>query len=276
MKHKILALLLCFGLGVRVDAAEPMPLFDAHLHYNWEPTPRVATGEALRLFEAAGVRGILANSRPNAGTHALYAARSDKLQVVPFLRPYRVRADVQSWFNDPQTMTLIEEEYQRHGYFVGIGEFHLHGEEARSPVVAQMVRFARERKLMLHAHSDVAALEILFSLYPEARIIWAHTGFSLAATEVERMLRTYPGLVAELSYRSGISDVLGKISAEWYQLFERYPERFLLGSDTWIDERWDLYGQIMSGYRPWLEQLPPGVARQISWDNAVRLFALTP
>ena len=105
------------------------------------------------LLLAAGVRGILANSRPNTGTHALYAARSDKLQVVPFLRPYRVRADVQTWFNDPQTMTLIDEEY-------------------RSPVVAQMVRFARERKLMLHAHSDVAALEILFSLYPEARIIW--------------------------------------------------------------------------------------------------------
>jgi predicted TIM-barrel fold metal-dependent hydrolase len=222
------------------------------------------------------VRGILANSRPNAGTHALYAARSDKLQVVPFLRPYRVRADVQTWFNDPQTMPLIEEEYQRHGYFVGIGEFHLHGEEARSPVVVQMVRFARERKLMLHAHSDVAALEILFALYPEARIIWAHTGFSLPATEVERMLRTYPGLVAELSYRSGISDGSGKISAEWHQLFERYPERFLLGSDTWIDERWDQYEQIMGGYRPWLEQLPPGVARQIAWGNAVRLFALTP
>jgi hypothetical protein len=275
MKYKILALLLCFGLGFRV-AAEPMPLFDAHLHYNWEPTPRVATGEALGLFEAAGVHGILANSRPNAGTHALYGARSDKLQVVPFLRPYRVRADVQTWFNDPQTMPLIEEEYQRHGYFVGIGEFHLHGEEARSPVVAQMVRFARERRLMLHAHSDVIALEILFSLYPDARIIWAHTGFSLPTAEVERMLHTYPGLVAELSYRSGISDGSGKISAEWRQLFERYPEHFLLGSDTWVNERWDQYEQIMGDYRPWLDQLPPGVARQIAWGNAVRLFALTP
>ena len=274
MKHWISALLLSVGVGVVV--AEPMPLFDAHLHYNWEPAPRVTTSEALRLFEAAGVRGILANSRPNAGTHALFAARSDKLQVVPFLRPYRVRADVQTWFNDPQTLALIDEEYRRHGYFAGIGEFHLHGEEARSPVVAQMVGFARERKLMLHAHSDVAALEILFSLYPEARIIWAHAGFSLPATDVERMLRTYPGLVAELSYRSGISDGAGRISTEWRQLFERYPERFLLGSDTWIDERWDRYGQIMGGYRTWLEQLPPGVARQIAWGNAVRLFALTP
>jgi predicted TIM-barrel fold metal-dependent hydrolase len=90
------------------------------------------------------------------------------------------------------------------------------------------------------------------------------------------MLRTYTDLAAELSYRNGISDGAGKISAEWRQLFERYPERFLLGSDTWIDERWDRYGQIMGGYRPLLEQLPPSVARQIAWNNAVRLFGLTP
>jgi predicted TIM-barrel fold metal-dependent hydrolase len=222
------------------------------------------------------VRGILANSRPNAGTHALHAARSDKLQVVPFLRPYRVRADVQTWFDDPQTIALIEEEYRAHDYFVGIGEFHLHGDQARSPVVAQMVRFARERKLMLHAHSDVAALEILFSLYPEATIIWAHTGFSLAAAEVDRMLRTYPGLVAELSYRSGIDEGTGKVSADWRRLFETHSGRFLLGSDTWTNERWDRYGQIMDGYRPWLAQLPPGVAGQIAWGNAVRLFGLKP
>jgi predicted TIM-barrel fold metal-dependent hydrolase len=271
-------LLLCLALGFTMTggASERLPFFDAHLHYNWEPAPRVSTAEALKLFEAAGVRGILANSRPNAGTHALHAARSEKLQVVPFLRPYRVRADVQTWFDDPQTLALIEEEYRAHDYFVGIGEFHLHGDQARSPVVAQMVRFARERKLMLHAHSDVAALEILFSLYPEARIIWAHTGFSLAAAEVDRMLRTWPGLIAELSYRSGIEDGSGKLSADWHRLFETHPGRFLLGSDTWTNERWDRYGQIMDGYRPWLAQLSPGVAGQIAWGNAVRLFGLKP
>ena len=271
-------LLLCLALGFTMTggASERLPFFDAHLHYNWEPAPRVSTAEALKLFEAAGVRGILANSRPNAGTHALHAARSDKLQVVPFLRPYRVRADVQTWFDDPQTLALIEEEYGAHDYFVGIGEFHLHGDQARSPVVAQMVRFARERKLMLHAHSDVAALEILFSLYPEAKIIWAHTGFSLAAGEVDRMLRIWPGLIAELSYRSGIEEGSGKLAADWRHLFETHPGRFLLGSDTWTNERWDRYGQIMDGYRPWLAQLPPGVAGQIAWGNAVRLFGLKP
>lgn len=260
----------------RAASTEPaMPLFDAHLHYNWEPAPRLPLDQALQLFKRTGVRGILANSRPNAGTHALYAARSDALQVVPFLRPYRVRADVTSWFNNPDTMTLIKEEF-RHGYFVGIGEFHLHGDEARQPVVAEMLRFAREQKMMLHAHSDVPALEFLFGLYPEARIIWAHTGFSLAPADVERMLDRHPGLIAELSYRSGITGIAGKISDDWLLLFKRYPDRFLLGSDTWINERWDDYAQIMDAYRPWLNQLPTVVAHQIAWGNAARLFKLKP
>lgn len=250
-----------------------LPLFDGHLHYNWEPTPRLPLDQVLELFRQTGVHGILANSRPNAGTHALYAARSEALQVVPFLRPYRVRADVGNWFNDPGTLALIREEF-RHGYFVGLGEFHLHGDEAKRPVVAEMMRFARQHRLMLHAHSDVPALETLFGLYPEATIIWAHTGFTLAVDEVERMLRTYLGLIAELSYRGGIADTTGNISAEWKRLFERHADRFLLGSDTWINERWDAYAQIMGSYRPWLAQLPEGVAQRIAWGNAARLFGL--
>lgn len=278
----IFALLLALPFALVLPAsAQPTasgpdhPLFDAHLHYNWEPSPRVPLDQALELFKRTGVRGILANSRPNAGTHALYARRSEALQVVPFLRPYKVRADVGSWFNNPQTMALIREEFRR-GYFVGIGEFHLHGDEARSPVVAEMVRFAREHRMMLHAHSDVPALETLFSMYPDARIIWAHTGFSLPPDEVDRMLRTYPGLMAELSYRGGITEASGRITDDWKRLFERHPDRFLLGSDTWIGERWDAYAQIMGSYRPWLEQLPPDVGQRIAWGNAARLFALNP
>lgn len=274
----ILPLGFAFALPASAQPTAPdtgQPLFDAHLHYNWEPSPRVPLEQALELFKRTGVRGILANSRPNTGTHALYARRSETLQVVPFLRPYRIRADIGSWFNDSQTMALIREEFRR-GYFVGIGEFHLHGDEAHRPVVAEMVRFAREHRMMLHAHSDVPALETLFSLYPDASIIWAHTGFSLPADEVDRMLRTYPGLMAELSYRGGITEASGRIADDWKRLFERYPDRFLLGSDTWIDERWDTYAQIMGGYRPWLAQLPDDVAQRIAWGNAARLFGLKP
>ena len=55
-------------------------------------------------------------------------------------------------------------------------------------------------------------------------------------------------------------------------MFERYPDRFLLGSDTWINERWESYGAIMAGYRAWLAQLPPKIAAQIANGNAKALF----
>jgi hypothetical protein len=54
-------------------------------------------------------------------------------------------------------------------------------------------------------------------------------------------LRSYPNLWCE---RYGITDGNGQLSADWQRLFEKYPERFLIGSDTWIDERWDSYGSI--------------------------------
>src|SRR6202040_984747 len=75
-------------------ATEPIEIFDAHLHYNWEPTPFYQLDEVLALFKKHRVTGSLAPSRPNAGTHALVDAKADGLQVVPFIRPYRVRAAI--------------------------------------------------------------------------------------------------------------------------------------------------------------------------------------
>ncbi|MBN9583676.1 MAG: amidohydrolase, partial [Afipia sp.] len=50
---------------------EPIEIFDAHLHYNWEPKPYYPLDEVLALFRKNRVTGILATSRPNTGTHAL-------------------------------------------------------------------------------------------------------------------------------------------------------------------------------------------------------------
>ena len=55
-------------------------------------------------------------------------------------------------------------------------------------------------------------------------------------------------------------------------MFQRDPDRFLLGSATGINERWESYGAIMAGYRAWLAQLPPKIAAQIANGNAKALF----
>ena len=40
-----------------------------------------------------------------------------------------------------------------------------------------MVELARQHKLVLHAHSDDDAINRLFVQDPQARILWAHSGF---------------------------------------------------------------------------------------------------
>src|SRR4029079_18720668 len=116
-------------------------------------------------------------------------------------------------------------------------------------------------------------LEILYGHNAKARIVWAHTGFSLEPSRVEALLERYPQLWGELSYRSGITDGADQLTPAWRALFEKHSDRFLLGSDTWISERWASYDDIMSSYRLWLAQLPPTAAAKIAHGNAKALFA---
>ena len=251
--------------------AQELKLFDAHLHYNQEPDPYYSLDQVLETFRRNNIAGILATSRPNKGTHQLVEARAPGLWVVPFIRPYRVRADIQTWFNDASIFDLIQDEYRR-GSYRGIGEFHIHGKAAASPWVKKAVDFAVAHDLYLHAHCDEEALLILFGHNPRAKIIWAHTGFSVSPARVAGLLEQHPALWGELSYRSGITDGDGKLSATWRDLFARYSDRFLIGSDTWINERWAGYDGIMRGYRNWLAQLPADQAQRIAFGNAERLF----
>jgi Amidohydrolase len=253
------------------DAQPALKIFDAHLHYNQEPNPYYPLDRVLEVFRRNGVAGILANSRPNKGTHQLVEAKAPGLWVVPFIRPYRTRDDVQNWSNDPAIYDLIEAEYKR-GYFRGVGEFHIYGNAAQGPLVKKVVDFAAARDLYLLAHCDEAALLILLGHHPKAKIIWAHTGFSTSPTRVRELLESYPALTGELSYRSGITTSDGELTADWRELFARHSGRFLLGSDTWINERWFGYDTIMRTYRGWLAQLPEDQASRIAHGNAERLF----
>lgn len=263
-------------LSCACASAQPWtgPLFDAHLHYNDDAVARYPVATLRELFEKNGIGAILANSRPNDGTRALHeAGRTWKgPKVVAFIRVYRDRADYGTWFRNREIHDMIVAE-ERRGFYRGIGEFHVHGRDADTPVVKDIVDFSVAKGLVLHAHSDDEAIEILFRHNPKARVIWAHTGFSTPAARVTGMLRKYPGLMGELSYRSGIVEG-GKISTEWAALFAEHPGRFLVGSDTWVNERWESYSALMGGYRAWLGQLPREVAERVAWRNGAELFGV--
>ena len=95
----------------------------------------------------------------------------------------------------------------------------------------------------------------------------------LFPTALKAMMKAHPDLMGELSYRNDITDG-GKLSKQWRTLFTAYPDRFLLGSDCWVTERWAQYGEIMDYYQRWLAELPRDVGNKIAHRNAERIFGI--
>jgi hypothetical protein len=267
------ALFVAFVFAVPANAQQPYdgPIFDAHLHYNWEPTPHYNVEQVFELLKRNNVRGILATSRPNVGTVALMEHKQNEIWVVPFIRQYKTRADIPTWFTDDTIYDMTLTEFKR-GYYRGVGEFHIYGKAAGTEGAAKLVKFAVENDLYIHAHCDVEALELLYSHDKRARIIWAHTGFSTPAAELKALFAKYPSLMGELSFRGGITEHDGKLTDDFRELFTKHSDRFLLGTDTWITPRWLQYEALITNYRAWLGQLPKEHARRIAFGNAERLF----
>lgn len=258
------------------------PLFDAHLHYNDEAQQPYPLPAVLQTFQRNGVRAIIANSRPNDGTKrladAVDAARAAGVTVVPFVRLYRNRADYDRWFRDESIYQMVLAELKdgtRAGPYRGIGEFHLYDSaNADGPVAKKLMQLAQERGLVVLAHVDADAIEKLYAHAPRTTVIWAHTGIGGdPPARVRALLDRHPTLHGELSYRPGLTQA-GQLTPEWRELLLRYPTRFLIGSDTWVNQRWASYDELMRDYRAWLGELPPDAARRIAWDNGAALFGL--
>lgn len=278
---------VCIALLPAAWAQYRGPLFDAHLHYNLEATQGPhPLPDVLARMQRNGVRAIVANSRPNDGSKALAAAPETAaagVTVVPFIRLYRDRADYDSWFRDETIYTLVLAELATGtaaGPYRGIGEFHLYDSaNADGPVARKLMALAEARGLTVLAHVDDVAIDKLMAHSPSGgqklRLIWAHTGIGGAAVaRVEALLARYPWLMGELSYRPGLTCEGERLCPEWRALLLKYPTRFLIGSDTWVNQRWQYYDDLMRGYRAWLGDLPADVARRIAWDNGARLFGL--
>nr|WP_297351242.1 amidohydrolase family protein [uncultured Caldimonas sp.] len=259
------------------------PLFDAHLHYNDDAQAPHPLPDVLGRMQRSGVRAIVANSRPNDGTRALASAseatRAAGVTVVPFIRLYRNRADYTGWFADESIHRMVQDELSRGtaaGPYRGIGEFHLYDSaNADGAVARKLMQLAQQKKLVVLAHVDGVAIDKLMAHAPDARLIWAHTGIGGVPVErVRELFDRHPGLVGELSYRPGLTQDDGQLTPAWRELLLRYPQRFVIGSDTWINARWQYYEELMRGYRVWLGGLPPEVARRIGWENGAEMFGV--
>jgi len=229
------SILCVIGLGflAATAVAAELPIVDAHLHYSHDAWEMLPPKEAIAILRRAGVSRALVSSSSDDGTQQLYAEAPDL--IVPELRPYRRRGELSTWMRDETVIAHLEDRLKRFRY-VGIGEFHVYGADADLPVVRRMVELAKQHRLFLHAHSDADAVERLFRQDPGARILWAHSGFD-RPEQVREMLRKHPKLWADLAFRNDHAPG-GRPAPEWREAFQEFPDRFMVGTDTFTPERW--------------------------------------
>ena len=260
----------CVGAALSAaSAAEPrLPIFDAHVHYSHDAWDRTPPREAVAILRKAGLKRAMVSSSSDDGTQKLYAEAPDL--VVPSLRPYRKRGEISTWVRDETIIPHLEERLKKYRY-AAIGEFHVYGADADLPVVRRMVQLAKQYKLWLHLHGDSDAIERVMVQDPEARILWAHSGFD-RPEHVRAMLRKHRKLYADLAFRNDHASG-GKVDPAWREAFIEFPDRFLVGTDTFTPERWYYIAEHADWSRAWLADLPPDIAERIGWRNGETLFA---
>lgn len=161
---------------------------------------------------------------------------------------------------------------------------------ANNEALHNVYTLAGEHDLPVLLHSNITSkreknplylseLEEPLGKHPKTRFIWAHAGTSaeihrhqtqmpFLLPTLERLLATYPNLYIDLSWSMltpYLLDGQGTARPEWVALVERFPDRFMLGSD--VVGRFDKLGEEMRSFDPFLDALPQSVAHKVARDN---------
>ena len=251
----------------QTSSAEELRIFDAHIHYSHDAVKLVPPDEAVKALRSAGVSKALVSSSDDNGTQLLFEAAPDL--IVPSLRPYRRRGAISTWMHDPSVIDYVEENLAKNEYFA-IGEFHAFGEDINLPVLQRIISLAKEKNLLLHAHSDAKAIDLIFETYPDALVLWAHSGFDRPEA-VRDVLARHDNLWADLAFRSDQSSN-GTVADDWLPVFEAFPDRFMVGTDTFAPERWYYVQDHADFSRTWISSLPPELVDGLAYRNAENMI----
>ena len=245
-------------------------LHDAHLHYNQSIWKRLPPGQVIHYLTENDIQRAIFSSTPEKGTEMLYEIAPDR--IIPFIRPYRSYSDVLSWHHNPEIVDYIREQAGK-GIYQGFGEFHMWIEHLDgNSVLPEIMQIAAEQDLVLSAHTDIETIEALIRMQPAVKVIWAHCGFSAPAEAVQQLIEKYSTAYCEMSLYEKLVDEDDNLTPEWKQLMEKYPDRFMVGIDTYKDARWGEVAEHADFIQEWLGQLKPEAAVLIANGNVSRLF----
>ena len=71
---------------------------------------------------------------------------------------------------------------------------------------------------------------------------------------------TEPHLIKDTDWYPGL---LKRLDPEWRELFERWPDRFMIGTDTYTPERWYFVSEHATWSRQWMADLPDDLVRDL-------------
>jgi predicted urease superfamily metal-dependent hydrolase len=156
--------------------------------------------------------------------------------------------------------------------------------------------------VLIHAEAEdetARQMRRLLESFPEAKVIWAHNCGRAAAARVAEFLRQHPQLLCDLAgmavpfpepygwgtfgtiagreYKPGshvtrVQNNNGTLNLSMRDLFEAFPDRFVIGTDTAHPFQYSRYADMVAAFRRLLSQLKPETARKIGYDNAERLY----
>jgi predicted TIM-barrel fold metal-dependent hydrolase len=194
------------------------------------------------------------------------------------------------------------------GVFTGIGEFSIHKEFVSSkihgeiasltnPALDRILEFCTESGLVCIIHNDVnmpfpkpgqdpyvvQQFAALIRRHPEAVVIWAHVGLGRVVRPVEQQAAMLDRLLAHPEFKNLHFDISWTETAKYLvsteeglqkasSLINKYPDRFLFGTDEVAPKDQDVYLKVYRMYAPLFARLSPEVAEKVRTGNFNRIF----
>lgn len=194
------------------------------------------------------------------------------------------------------------------GVFSGIGEFTIHKEFVSSkipgetaslmnPALDRLLDFAAEVGLVVLIHNDVdvpfpregsapaylGQLKALLKRHQNVPIIWAHCGVGRIVRPVKQHAAMLEEILSDPSMRNVYFDISWDEVAKYIvsspeslrivaDLINRYPDRFLFGTDEVAPTSQEKYLKVYMQYDPLWKALTDEASERVRKSNYERLF----
>ena len=141
--------------------------------------------------------------------------------------------------------------------------------------------------------ANLGGFERLLAHNRKAKIVWAHAGADPVGYFTPRLVRELLGRHSNLAlsirptapFPGSMVHPKGTINDDWIELLRDFPDRFVIGSDSFVVAKtytgaeapriFEQRSEIQRrGIRRLLSHLPADLARRVGYENAVRLYRL--